>query len=268
MLASAKVAIGGKGGVGKTTVCAVWARFFADAGFKVLAIDADPNATLASAFGLSPSECPAPLIEMKQLIAERTGTTREALGTYFKMNPKVDDLPEQYWIEVDGVRVLVLGGLTQAGSGCACPEGAFLKALLSHTILQREEVVIVDLAAGVESMGRASIQNIDALAVVVEPGGRSLETATNVAQMARDLGIRTVGAVANKVSDAGQIDVIKARLKSIPLLGSVSYDAAVQEADLNGRAVFGAGVETEKQLREAWEALKKLMDRADANGGG
>ncbi len=136
-----KIAIGGKGGVGKTTVCAVWARIFAEDGFDVLAVDADPNTNLCAAFGIPSEQSPEPLVKMKQLIAERTGTGKDTVGAYFRLNPKVSDLPEKYWLEVDGLKLLVLGGITQAGAGCACPEGAFLKALLTNTILQRQEVV-------------------------------------------------------------------------------------------------------------------------------
>jgi CO dehydrogenase maturation factor len=128
-----KIAIGGKGGVGKTTVCAVWAQLLAGDGFDVLAIDADPNTNLASALGIVSEQSPEPLINMKELIAERTGTTKDAVGAYFKLNPKVSDLPEKYSLEVNGLKLLVLGGITQAGAGCACPEGAFLKALLTYT---------------------------------------------------------------------------------------------------------------------------------------
>jgi len=152
-----------------------------------------------------------------------------------------------------------LGGITQAGSGCACPEGAFLKALLAHTVLQREEVVLVDLAAGVECLGRASIQGIDALTIVVEPGGRSLETARNVARMARELGIGVVGAVANKITEAGQIDVIRAQLKDVELLGTVCYDPAVQQADLRGEPVFGASAAVVEQLQRARQSLESLV---------
>jgi len=255
----AKIAIGGKGGVGKTTVCAVWAQLFAQDGFDVLAIDADPNTNLASAFGVPSEQSPEPLIKMKQLIAERTGTGKDAVGAYFKLNPKVSDLPEKYWLEVGKLKLLVLGAITQAGAGCACPEGAFLKALLTHTILQRQEVVLVDLAAGVEFMGRASVQGIDALVVVVEPGGRSIETANNVAKMARELGIKNVGAIANKITETTQTDVIKSQLKDTVLLGSLRYSRSVQEADLRRTPVIRANAELVAQSTKAKSALTDLI---------
>jgi CO dehydrogenase maturation factor len=255
----AKIAIGGKGGVGKTTVSAIWTQLFAQDGFDVLAIDADPNPNLASAFGIALEQSPEPLIRMKDLIAERTGAKKDAVGAYFKLNPKVSDLPEQYWYETNGVKILVLGAITQAGGGCACPEGAFLKALLTHTILQREEVVLVDLAAGVEFMGRASVQGIDALVLIVEPGSRSIETTIHMAKMARKLGIKNVGAIANKVSEAQQIEVIRSQLDDVILLGTLKYSRLLQQADLKRVAVFGADAEITEELKKAKDRLAELL---------
>ena len=258
-MAGSKIAIGGKGGVGKTTVCAVWAELFAEDGCDVLAIDADPNTSLASAFGITGEQSPEPLIAMKDLIAERTGTGKNALGAYFKLNPKVSDLPEKHSLKVGKVKLLVLGAITQGGGGCACPEGAFLKALLTHTILQRQELVLVDLAAGVEFMGRASVQGIDALVLVVEPGGRSIETANNMAKMARELGIGCVGAIANKITDPAQKGLIESQLEDIDLLGSLRYSKALQGADMRREAVFGADAEVVEELRRAKNNLTELL---------
>jgi len=257
-----KIAIGGKGGVGKTTVCAIWAQLFAKSGFDVLVIDADPNTTLASAFGVAPEQCPEPLTRMKQLIGERTGTGKDAVGTYFRLNPKVSDLPEKYSLEVNGLKLLVLGAITQGGAGCACPEGAFLKALLTHTILQRKELVLVDLAAGVEFLGRASVQGIDAFVSIVEPGSRSIETANNINKMAKDLGIDCVGTIANKITEPAQMEVIKSQLKDTALLGTLRYSSSLQEADLNRAAVFGADGEATEQLKKAKEKLVKLISES------
>jgi CO dehydrogenase maturation factor len=212
---------------------------------------------------------------MKELIAERTGTGKGSVGAYFKLNPKVSDLPERYWLEVGTayhglpardttarmavVRLLVLGAITQAGAGCACPEGAFLKALLTHTILQRQEMVLVDLAAGVEFMGRASVQGIDALVVVVEPGSRSIETANSMAKMARELRIKNVVAIANKITNDSETDVIKSQLKDVVLLGSVPYSRSVKEADLRRTAVIDADAEFVKKLRGAKSRLVDLI---------
>ncbi len=253
--------------MGKTTVCAVWAQLLAEDGFDVLAIDADSDTNLASAFGIPSVRSPEPLIKMKQLIAERTGTGKagstgspqDAVGAYFRLNPKVSDLPQKYWLEVNGVKLLVLGAIRQAGAGCACPEGAFLRALLTHTILQRQEVVLVDLAAGVEFMGRASVQGIDALVVVVEPGSRSIETAKDIARMARELGIKHVAAIANKITEGPQIEAIKRELTDITILANIRHSPTVQEADLEQKSVFDTCPELVEQLREAKNTLTDLI---------
>ncbi|MHC4205700.1 MAG: ATP-binding protein [Planctomycetota bacterium] len=256
-----KIAIGGKGGVGKTTVCAVLAQLFAESGFDVLAIDADPDANLASALGVASDQSPEPLINMKDLIAERTGTEKEALGMYFKLNPKVSDLPEKYWHESNGLKLLVLGAITQAGSGCACPEGAFLKALLRDTILQRQEMVLVDLAAGVEFMGRASVQGIDALVLVVEPGGRSIETANNMAKMGKELGIECIAAIANKITEKSQTEAIQSQLQNVDLLGNLQYSPALQQADLGREPVLGADEEIINELKQVKNQLTQLVSK-------
>jgi CO dehydrogenase maturation factor len=261
-----KIAIGGKGGVGKTTICAGLAWLFAEGGFDVLAIDADPNANLALAFGIPSEQNPIPLIKMKELIAERTGTGKDAVGAYFKLNPKVSDLPEKYWLNVDGLKLLVLGAITQGGAGCACPEGAFLKAMLTYTILQRQELVLVDLAAGVEFMGRASVQGIDALVVIVEPGGRSIETANNLAKMARELGIKKVTAIANKITERSQEDLIRSELKDVALLGVLAYSPSVQQADLQRASVMKADAQFVVQLQKVKNALTDLIGSSTGSG--
>jgi CO dehydrogenase maturation factor len=258
-----KIAISGKGGVGKTTVCAVWAQLFADEGFDVLAVDADPNTCLAMAFGVPAENTPEPLVNMKQLIAERTGTDTNSIGAYFRLNPKVNDLPEKYSVELPAktakpLKLLVLGAITQAGSGCACPEGAFLKALLTHTILQRQEIVLVDLAAGVEFMGRASVQGIDTLVVVAEPGARSIETANGIARMARQLGIKHVAAIVNKITDAGQVEKVKSQL-TVPSLAEIDYNPKVQQADLAGAPVIDADPEFVERLRTAKRVMETML---------
>ncbi len=254
-----KIAIGGKGGVGKTTVCAVWAQLFAADGFDVMAVDADPNTNLCSAFGLDSGQSPEPLISMKELIGERTGTGKDTVGAYFRMNPKVSDLPDEYSVEINGLKLLVLGGITHGGAGCACPEGAFLKALLTHTILQRREVVLVDLAAGVEFMGRASIQGIDGLVIVVEPGSRSIETAMNMAKMAKELGVKQTAAIINKITEPAQPETIQSQLSDIPVLACIEYSGAVQQADLSRENVFNADSVLVEKLKVAKNGLTGLI---------
>jgi CO dehydrogenase maturation factor len=254
-----RIAVGGKGGVGKTTVCSVLSQLFQKDGFDVLAIDADSDTNLASALGIPEAQAPEPLIGMKSLIAERTGTGKDAVGAYFRMNPDVSDLPEKYWRQINGLKLLVLGGIKQAGAGCACSEGAFLKALLTHIILKREEMVLVDLDAGVECMGRSSIEGIDALVVVVEPGSRSIETALSISQMAKKLNIKQVAAIANKITESQQVNEISSQLNGIPLLTSIQHRVSVQQADMARTNVFEASSDLVNQLSQAKQTLMSLI---------
>ncbi len=257
-----KIAISGKGGVGKTTVCAILAQLFAEEGFDVIGVDADPDTNLCNAFGIAAKQSPEPLIKMKELIGERTGTGKEAMGAYFRLNPKISDLPEKYCLEIPGcsLKLLSLGAVTQAGAGCACPEGAFLKAMLTHTILQRQEVVIVDLAAGLEFMGRSSVQGIDALVVVVEPGSRSIETAVNIKRMAEKLGVKHVAGIINKVTSPEQIETIKSQLKDLTILATIDYSPEIQRADLHCKSVYQSSPALVDKLTEAKGALTKLLE--------
>ena len=265
MQAGIKIAIAGKGGVGKTTICAVLAKLFAEDDFEVLAVDSDPNANLCSAFGIARDQSPQPLIDMKQLIAERTGSGKDSVAAYFKLNPKVSDLPDKYAVEVDSVKLLVLGGIEHGGAGCACPEGAFLRAMLAHTILQRREVILLDMAAGVEFMGRASVEGIDAMIVVAEPGGRSIETAIKIGQMAKELGIKRVAAIVNKITDVSQIEIIKSQLTTMPIIAAVNYDAAIQQADLDRKGVYQTGSKLVDELRQGKKTIIELISSFDVS---
>ena len=261
-----KIAISGKGGVGKTTVCAVWAQLFAEEGFDVMAVDADPDANLCNAFGISSERSPEPLIKMKQLIAERSGTGKEAVGAYFRLNPEISDLPEKYCLKIPGcsLKLLILGAVRQAGAGCACPEAAFLKAMLTHTILRRQEAVLVDVAAGLEFMGRATVQGIDALIVVVEPGSRSIETALNITRMAQKLGVKNVAGVINKITEPAQIETIKSQLKNLTILAAIDYSSEVQQADLYCKNVYQVSPSLVAKLRTAKNVLDNLL-QSDIN---
>jgi CO dehydrogenase maturation factor len=252
-----KIAVSGKGGVGKTTLVAAMAKLFADEGRKVIAIDADPDTNLASALGIRDADKITPLVEMKELIKERTGATSDEYGKFFKMNPTVNDLPEKYSISNNGLKLMTLGTIKRGGSGCACPEGVMLKALLNHLILQRDEVVIVDMEAGIEHLGRASIRAVTALIVVVEPGKRSIHTAFQIKKLAGDLGIKIIYAVGNKVMNDTHEEFLKNELSDIPLLGTISYNSKLIESDLKGEAAFS---NNEQLLSEVKEVITKLKE--------
>ena len=252
-----KLAVSGKGGVGKTTLVAALSKLFADEGNQVIAIDADPDTNLASALGIKDADKITPLVELKDLIRERTGSTSDEYGKFFKLNPTVNDLPEKYSISTNGLRLMTLGTIKRGGSGCACPEGVMLKALLNHLILQRDEVVIVDMEAGIEHLGRASIRAVTGLIVVVEPGKRSIQTAFQVKKLAGDLGIKTVYAVGNKVMNETHREFLKKELNGIPLLGFISYNDKLIELDLKGEAAFS---NNEQLLSEVSEIITKLKE--------
>jgi len=198
-----KLAITGKGGVGKTTLASLLARVYATEGKKVIAIDANPDANLATALGIDIEEAQriTPIAELKDLIEERTGVKAGAPGTFFKLNPKVDDIPERFSIEKDGIRLLIMGTVKRGGSGCLCPEGALLKSLVSHLVLARSEVVIMDMDAGVENLGRGTAKGVDAFIIVVEPGQRSFQTARAIRDLASDLGVKKCYIVGSKTRD-------------------------------------------------------------------
>ena len=231
-----KIAVSGKGGVGKTTLAGVMTRVLAERGIKVLSIDADPDSNLASAIGIDPEQLRGvkPLAQMKEFIEERTGAKKGTYGAYFKLNPKVDDIPERFSVSRDGVKLIVLGTIPQGGGGCFCPENIILKSLLSHLFIERDEYLVVDMEAGLEHLGRGTTAYMDALIVVVEPGQRSFQTARQVKELAADLGIKHVCVVGNKVVDDGDREMVRDNLPDMPLLGFMSYNEKIIEADKRG----------------------------------
>ncbi|GJQ22946.1 MAG: AAA family ATPase [Planctomycetia bacterium] len=249
-----KIAVSGKGGVGKTTFVAALARVFAENGKKVIAIDADPVANLAVTLGMKNVSEIVPISQMKDLIKERTGASDE-YGKFFSLNPKVTDLPEKLSLEHEGIRLLVLGAIKRGGGGCACPESAFLRALLSHLIVQRDEVVIVDMEAGVEHLGRATVRAVNALIVIVEPGSKSIQTAFQVKKLADDIGLKSIYAVGNKVASDEHKSLIKNGLNNIPVLGFISYNDKILESDIVGRAVFAENDQLLSEVRQIKENL-------------
>jgi CO dehydrogenase maturation factor len=214
-----KIALTGKGGVGKSTLAALIARVVRDQSNKVVAIDADPDMNLATLFDISPEREITPIVEMKELIAERTGTEVGQPAPFFTMNPKVDDIPEKFWVDQNGVKLLVMGTVQRGGGGCACPENAFLKSLLGHMMIARQEWVILDMEAGIEHLGRGTALGVDYMLVVVEPNRTSTETAHRIKKLAADIGIKKVRVVGNKVQKQTDEDLIRKACEGLEILG-------------------------------------------------
>jgi CO dehydrogenase maturation factor len=257
-----KLAITGKGGVGKTTLAALLAHVFSERGQKVLAIDADPAMGLASAAGVPLARAMAitPVAEMEDLIYERTGARKGEIGGFFKLNPRVDDIPERFAVEQDGIRILTMGTVKSGGTGCLCPENALLRSLVTHLLLRRDEVLILDMEAGVEHLGRGTAGAVDAFIVVVEPGSRSIQTAHAILGLARDLGIQRVYAVGNKVTSESDAGFIAEQLPGFEILGFLPSDARAMEADRKGVAVFEMVPDLVERAREIADRLVSLNE--------
>jgi CO dehydrogenase maturation factor len=259
-----KLAITGKGGVGKTTLAALLAQAYADAGRQVLAVDADPSPCLAGALGF-PEELRArlsPISEMDDLIYERTGAKPGTIGGFFTLNPRVDDIPDRFSVLHRDVRLLEMGAVDIGGSGCICPESALLKTLFTHLLFRKDDVLILDMYAGVEHLGRATVDFVDAMLVVVEPTRRSLGTASQIKKLANDIGLTRLWLVGNKVRSQDETSFLEKQTPGLPLLGVLPADLAVQEADRLGIAVY----DYVPSLRQAAEQMaNKLIDALVVN---
>ncbi len=240
-----KIAITGKGGVGKTTLSSLLSKAFAADGYTVLAIDANPDPNLAMALGIHPStiEKLVPISQMEMLIEERTGAKPGVSGSYFKLNPQVDDIPDKYAISIDHIKVLFMGTIGKGGGGCICPESALLKSLTSHLVLRRSEVVIMDMDAGLEHIGRGTAAGVDAFIVVVEPGLRSIQTARAIKKLAKDIGVDKVYIVGSKIKGELERAFIKENLPGSQIIGFLDYYQKIAEADMNGVSVYEYAVE-------------------------
>lgn len=250
-----KIAVSGKGGVGKTTFSALMIRTFNEQGKHVLAIDADPDANLAGALGIKDADKIVPIAEMKELIFERTGAQAGTIGGFFKLNPKVDDLPDTLSAKLDNIKLMRLGGVKKGGSGCICPESTLLKVLIMHIVLIRDEVVVMDMEAGIEHLGRGTAQAVNKLIVVVEPGRRSIDTAEHIKVLASEIGLKNIAIVGNKIRNKDDEEFIRQHLKDFEILGFMPYDPQLIEADVKGFSPFDAADSPAKA------AVKEMIGR-------
>jgi CO dehydrogenase maturation factor len=254
-----KIAISGKGGVGKTTLAGVMARILAHRGRKVLAIDADPDSNLASAIGLSKEALSklSPIASMTSMIEERTGAKKGSYGTMFKLNPKVDDLPDDMGVTYQGVKLLLLGCIPQGGGGCFCPENVLLKNLVRHLLVQRDEALIIDMEAGLEHLGRGSTGYVDALVIVVEPGQRAMNTARQIKKLGEDLKIKNTMIVGNKVNSEEDRQLIEEQLSDFPVLGHISFNPRIVQADREGKSPY----DIDEKIKEEVEVILKELEK-------
>ena len=256
-----KLAITGKGGVGKTTLSSTLARLYADEGRTVLAADVDPDANLGLALGLSQEEVDSiiPISKMRTLVEERTGAS--AANQFYKLNPYVADIPEKYAREINGVKLLVMGTVDVGGSGCVCPEHVMLKSILSSLTYRRNDVVIMDMEAGLEHLGRGTAANMDQFIVVIEPGARSVQTYRNVKRLASDLGVKRVRVVANKLRGAEDEAFIRGAIPQEDLLGCIHYNPEIMDADRQGKSPYDFSPTAIEEIRR----IKEILDRDESH---
>jgi len=219
-----KIAVSGKGGVGKTTVSSNLAKFFKRNGFRVYAVDADADSNLGLALDICEDELSKikPMIEMKELIERSTGD-----GAFYTLNPDVNSIIGGFSIDADGILFLRMGGMKKGGTACYCRENSFLKALMNSLIMDTKDIVILDMGAGIEHLTRGTSASVDLMLVVTEPGRASVETARAVEGLAKDLGIKDIRFIANKVRDEKEREFISSKFAEDELLGVISYDSAI-----------------------------------------
>ena len=252
-----KIAVTGKGGVGKTTFAATLARLYADEGRKVLAADVDPDANLGLALGFDDETLDSivPITKMRKLVEERTGANEE--NQFYRINPKVDDIPDTYSKEVNGVKLLVLGTVETGGGGCVCPEHVMLRRIINNLVLHRDDVVIMDMEAGLEHLGRGTTESMDQFIVVIEPGARSVQTYKNVKRLAKDLGVKQVRVVANKVRNEEDEAFVRGHIPQEDLLGFIHYNTEVMDADRQGKSPYHFS----NTVKEEITNIKNIIDQ-------
>jgi CO dehydrogenase maturation factor len=234
-----KLAISGKGGVGKSSIAGALALVLSEMGNRVLALDADPDANLASALGF-PKDIRQRLVPVSaqlKLIEERTGAKVKQYGQIFRLNPDVSDVANQLAVSYNGVSLLILGAVKQGGGGCACPESVFIRSLVTDLVLYQNECLIMDMEAGIEHLGRATAKGVDLMLVVVEPSQRSIECAQRVIAMSKEIGIRDVQIVLNKVTNADDDLLIRHSFPDLTPLAAIPFSEAIRLSDQTGQTV-------------------------------
>jgi len=248
-----KIAVSGKGGVGKTTVAASMVKAFASNNYKVYAIDADPDVSLGLTLGLPIEELKKlkPLIDMKEVIDGKSSGG----GLLFDLNPEVEDVIEEYSFKQGQVHFLRMGGIKQGGSACYCKENSFLNAVLNSLLFDQDEVVILDMSAGIEHLTRGTSEGVNLMIIITEPTKVSVQTARVVQQLAQDLGIKNIKILGNKVRHEKEEQFLQSQFSENELMGVIRFDENIWEKAMNTET----GVLAEENLLPNMEEVYKSI---------
>ena len=246
-----KIAVSGKGGVGKSTVAASMALLLAEKGQRVLALDADPDANLAAALGIPHKTPIMPISAEIALIEERTGAKVREYGKVFKLNPEVSDVASKMAVSHNGVELLVLGAVSRGGGGCACPENTFIKTLVNDLVLYKNETLIMDMEAGIEHLGRATATGVDVMVIVVEPGQRAIDCANTVVRLSREIGIVNFLIIGNKVTDEKDRRYIADAFPETEVSAFLPYSEGIRAADRDGFSALSGMTPGERAVIES-----------------
>ncbi len=253
-----KIAISGKGGTGKTTIAACLAQIFLKKGKRVILIDADPDSNLKTTLNIK--EEITPLIELKEIIEERTGAKPGERTIFFKMNPYVDDIPDRFFYKNGNLLLGIMGTVRGGGLGCMCPENAFLKAVLRNLILKKEDVVILDMEAGIEHLGRGTTEGIDYLLIITEPTEKSIETTERIEKLAREIKIKKTGIIGNKIEIEEQKNFLIEKLKDKEILGFIPFFTEFKKGEIEGKPPW-------EITPEILNYIEKIVDKMEGKDG-
>ncbi len=256
-----KIAITGKGGVGKSTLAGILAHLAHRDGKRVLAVDADPDANLGFALGISENDLATivPISQRTELIEERTGARLKEFGQIFRLNPKVSDIADRFGYDHMGIQLLILGAIEAGGSGCACPENVFLRSLLDSLILERDEFVIVDMEAGIEHLGRSTVQGIDQLLIVVEPTSTSVATARRIIELANQIGLADISLVGNKITAEDEEQYLRRQFDTSPFIGFIPYTETIRKASMDSNQLIDS---LEGEALKAFQSIYNQLEQA------
>lgn len=256
-----KIAVSGKGGVGKTTVSALIIEDLASRDYQVLGIDADPDANLAAALAFDEKTQPRPIAELSDLVEERTGAKPGTVGGFFTLNPRVDDIPDRFSVARGPIRAMRMGTVKKGGAGCVCPESTLLRALVVHLLIERKEAVVLDMEAGIEHLGRGTATAVDQLVIVVEPGRRSVQTAEKIRELASDIALTRISVVGNKVRSEAEKDYLTRTMEGFNFLGFIPYTDALIEADMKGLSAYEHAPELRDLAHDIVSGLLETMEK-------